>query len=191
MVRWMARTSSGITNRRRPPTSAYLRGPCSRAALFISRELNCLVRQNYTKKVPRMIRPLRLGLLASLLLVGVAMGSGCGGGQVAQSTISGKVTLDGQPVEAGTITFLPAAGDAPSGGGEIKGGTYTASIPRGAHKVRINVPKVVGEKPSYGPGSPTVKTYAESLPARFNTQTELKAEAKGSTATQDFDLKTK
>jgi hypothetical protein len=138
-----------------------------------------------------MIRlPLHLGLLAPLLL-GFALSSGCGGSQGAKCTISGKVTVDGQPVEAGTISFEPAAGDAPSGGGEIKAGSYTAVVPRGSHKVRINVPKVIGERPSYGPGSPPIKTYAESLPPRYNDKTELTADAQDSTATKDFQLTSK
>jgi hypothetical protein len=135
--------------------------------------------------------PLRYGLFAPVLLVGLLASNGCGGGQVAQCTVTGKVTVDGQPAEAGTITFEPVAGNLPSGGGEIKGGEYSAKVPRGSHKVRINVPKVIGERPSYGPGSPPVKTYAESLPAKYNTATDITFDAQGATATKDFETKTK
>ena len=141
-------------------------------------------------KALRMPRPLCL-VSAAYLMLGVALISGCGGSQIPQCTVTGKVTVDGQPVETGSIVFEPVAGDTPSGGGEIKAGTYSAVVPRGSHKVRINAPKVIGEKPSYGPGSPPVKTYAESLPAKYNANTELKFDADGSSATKDFELTAK
>ena len=50
--------------------------------------------------------------------------TGCGGDSK-MATVSGAVTLDGNPVETGAITFVPANGNAPTAGGQIKDGRYS------------------------------------------------------------------
>jgi hypothetical protein len=59
---------------------------------------------------------------------------GCGPGK---STVTGKVTLDGKPLSAGTIVFIPARGPAVSA--EVKGGQYSvAGVPNGEAKVTVD-----------------------------------------------------
>src|SRR5690349_12411989 len=57
--------------------------------------------------------------------------------------IAGKVTLDGQPVETGTIEFAPAAGGVGSGA-KIVSGSYAIEeqkgLPPGKYLVRIYAP---------------------------------------------------
>lgn len=67
--------------------------------------------------------------------------AGCG-----QSTgsVEGEVTYDGQPVENGTITFLPADGKGPQVGGKILNGRYTvADVPPGPKVVQVDAVKAV------------------------------------------------
>lgn len=59
-------------------------------------------------------------LVAAVGLLGLAAG-GCGG---SSSTVSGNVTYDGQPVENGAISFLPADGKGPTVGAQITEGYY-------------------------------------------------------------------
>ena len=59
-----------------------------------------------------------LAVACGMLLSAVV---GCGG---SSSTISGKVTYKGKPVENGAITFQPADGKGPSTGATIVGGSY-------------------------------------------------------------------
>ena len=73
-----------------------------------------------------------LGILVALLA------SGCG---PKLASVQGKVTLDGQPVSQGIISFQPESGtSAPSAGGELVDGKYV--LPReiipGAYRVEIS-----------------------------------------------------
>jgi hypothetical protein len=114
---------------------------------------------------------------AALLLLACL---GCGGGSSA--TVSGAVTLDGQPVKQGTVRFVPADGKSPPVDAAIRDGKYSAAVPPGDAKVEITAPVVVGKRKAYDTDdSPMVEEVKESLPARYNTQTELKfAVQKGS-----------
>jgi hemoglobin len=66
-----------------------------------------------------------------------------GGDQKAAANIKGHITLDGKPIEAGTITFVPAKdGKAKSIDGVIKeDGTYEVKkVPPGAYKIKLVPP---------------------------------------------------
>ena len=57
--------------------------------------------------------------------------------------------------------------------------------------VKDRVPKVMGEKKLYNtPDSPKQKILAESLPAKYNDQTELKLDVQRGENRQDFSLTT-
>ncbi|MCA9267326.1 MAG: hypothetical protein KDA41_02595 [Planctomycetales bacterium] len=59
-------------------------------------------------------------LIAAAL--GLALGAAVGCGP--RTSVSGRVTYNGQPVANGAITFLPADGQGPSAGAKISGGAY-------------------------------------------------------------------
>jgi len=87
----------------------------------------------------------RVFLRRSVLLVPVAfvisITLGCGGGK---GTVSGKVTLGGQPLPAGTIGFHPSKGTAIAG--EIKDGQYSVSgVPAGEVKVTVETASIKDE----------------------------------------------
>ncbi len=54
----------------------------------------------------------------AMMLAGVA---GCGESGPAKYSVAGFVTYEGQPVEKGEISFVPAEGGAPDGGTIEKG----------------------------------------------------------------------
>lgn len=78
-------------------------------------------------------------LLASLSFV-----AGCGPGD-GMITISGNVTLDGEPVEDGSISLMPINGGS-MGGGIIENGYYTAKSSPGEMAVQIHAHKMVEKK---------------------------------------------
>jgi hypothetical protein len=83
-------------------------------------------------------------------------------------------------------------GAAPTVGGDIVDGKYSVDVPIGQSKVAIRVPRVVGQRKLYDtPDSPVQPTMEETLPAKFNDETELTLDVKPGETQGDFDLKTK
>lgn len=72
--------------------------------------------------------------LPGMLALWVASAVGCGGGK---ATVTGKVTIDGKPLPAGRISFVPSKGGA-GVGADIKDGQYTVEkVPVGSVKVTV------------------------------------------------------
>ncbi len=134
-----------------------------------------------------MIRWFRMA--SALAIFGaVAALVGCGD-SVKTADVSGTVTYDGKPVEEGAISFVPADGKGPSGGGTIKDGKYTATkVPVGNAKVRISAAKVVGaaKEDKDAPGRPPLTK--ESIPEKYNTKSDLTFEVKSGANEKNWDL---
>jgi hypothetical protein len=128
-----------------------------------------------------------IGLLLTLL---VAAG-GCGSGGPAIAPVSGRVTLDSQPVNEAQVVFQPEAGGAPSTGFTDRDGKYELGYKRGRmgaligrHSVRIRMDTEVLDD-----GGKLVQR-PQAIPPRYNSDTELKREVKaGEDNVFDFDLK--
>jgi hypothetical protein len=121
----------------------------------------------------------------------MALATGCSE-QSSQGTVTGTVTLDGKPLAAGEIRFVPADGQSATAGATIYEGQFTAAVPPGEKKVQISAPKVTGKKKMYDtPDSPTVDTVQELLPARYNVQTELTITVGNGTQEEKFELTSK
>jgi hypothetical protein len=132
---------------------------------------------------------MRRNRLAGLVIACVLL-AGCEGSKFAD--VAGTVTLDGEPIADGSITFIPSDGQTPTAGGKIKDGKYAASVPIGTMKVAISYPKVSGTKKLYDtPDSPVGYLYKEAVPARYNEQTELVLEVKAGRNTKDWELTAK
>lgn len=126
-----------------------------------------------------------------ILMVLLAL-AGCGGVQEAQ--VSGTVKVDGEPLEKGVIRFMPPDGKTKPPRVDIIKGHYSVKIPVGTWKVSISAPKVVGKKKLYDtPNSPERDVTKETLPERYNEQTELTVDVKpGVINEKNFDdLKSK
>jgi hypothetical protein len=131
-----------------------------------------------------------MGLFVALLV-------GCGNRNYTgerRYAISGKVTVDGQPLEIGLISFLPQDQGRVSGS-PIEAGVY--DIPEdkgptaGTYRVEIQWNKPTGRKVKDAWGEEIMDEYKEGLPARYHKSSELTAEVSPDQTKFDFDLKSK
>lgn len=132
------------------------------------------------------------------ILCGMILSAGCGKKLPPMSPVSGKVTVDGQPLTAGSVTFTPDvdvfnqenAKNAPSTAGLSAGaigsdGTYTIStagkegVPAGKYRVTVS--------PSMMPSGDGKSAPPRSFNQRFSDarNTPLKFEVPSS----NYDLK--
>ena len=126
-----------------------------------------------------------------LLLATMAATGGCGGDGLPRQPLSGKVTLDGQPIESALITFTPmnGSGDSTSAAAQVTAGSF--SIPRdagliaGKYRVAVSMPKEVtkaAKKKQIDNATGAeieagdVTITQEALPARYNAKSELTAD---------------
>jgi hypothetical protein len=137
-----------------------------------------------------MRRALRFGPLlgAAAVLLAVAL-AGCGQSQnVAE--VSGTVTLGGQPLPNAIVKFAPKEAGVPSFGRTDASGKYRLQYTRdvagaeiGEHTVSIS---------SYSEGKPDedppVPPSPETVPAKYNVNTELTATVKSGSNPIDFAL---
>ncbi len=104
-------------------------------------------------------------------------------------TLTGTVTLDGQPLASGLIRFVPADGRTASADATIETGKFTVVVPVGEKTVWISAPKVVGKRKTYNsPDSPTIDVVQELLPARYNSQSTLKCTVGPGSQQPTFEL---
>jgi hypothetical protein len=134
--------------------------------------------------------------LASLVLAGC----GSAGDNLPRQPVSGKVTLDGKPLERGTISFQPDSGLPTAAAVAITAGQYSMAraqgLVPGAYRVLISstpqspvtIDPATGMPPPPGQPTPPPK---ELLPAKYNASSTLSAEVKeGATNRFDFALDT-
>jgi hypothetical protein len=123
------------------------------------------------------------------IVLGLLALPGCGGARPAE--VEGTVTYDGQPIPAGAISFVAAAGQGPSGGGTILDGKYQVQakvgLMPGPYRVEIRWAKPTGRQ-YRGETGAMLSVTEEGLPAKYNDQSELKADLKPGPNTVPFDL---
>jgi hypothetical protein len=129
----------------------------------------------------------RVDTIAIIFLVAVL--AGCSA-DAKHGTVTGSLTLDGQPVKTGVIRFVPADGLTATADAVIADGKFTANVPPGEKRVEISAPKVVGKRRMM-PESPEVEITEELLPARYNVKTELTLTVTAGNQSKDFELKSK
>ena len=127
-----------------------------------------------------------LGLIFAGLL-------GCGtGNSIEVVRVTGRVTLDDQPLEKGLIQFLPTDGNGSSAASEIRQGEYQADVQVGSKRIEVTSPKVIGQQKAYDtPDSPVIDLLKERIPAEYNVQSQLKANVSRQQKSFDFSLKSK
>ncbi len=129
----------------------------------------------------------RVALLTVALIVLLV---GCSDNRTAE--VVGTVSVDGQPVEKGSISFIPADGKGVTAGSDIKDGKYVATgVSPGTAKVEIRVPKVTGKKMLYDDKNVTRDTFSESLPKKYNVDTELRFDVQPGKNEKNWDVSTK
>lgn len=108
--------------------------------------------------------------------------------------LSGKITVDGQPMEHGLICFFPKEKVQVSGG-PITKGAYSIPEEKGAnaghYKVEIHWTKPTGKRVRDAYGEEIMDEYKEGLPDKYHKNSELTADISGKRTTFDFELKAK
>jgi hypothetical protein len=131
-------------------------------------------------------------LLAGFLVLTV----GCGKGDPNRAAVSGAVSLDGTPLDEGSILFVPISGaQGAVTGGPIKDGRYQISRNVGAtvgwNRVEIRSVRNTGKKIQYAPGtSPSVEVI-QRVASQYNTNSTLKIEVHPSDNAADFHVSSK
>lgn len=117
-----------------------------------------------------------------ILATSVILLSGCGDA-IQRVGVSGQVTLDGQPLEQGSITLLPLQGG-PSAGGKIVDGSFEidkqAGPSPGDYRVEIVSYQSTGRTiPDPDVPGEMIEETRQMLPARYNHSSELEASVRG------------
>ena len=124
--------------------------------------------------------------------------AGCGSREYSgeqRFPVSGKVNVDGQPMEFGVISFLPQGEGGRVSGGPIKDGSYSVEEPmgptEGKYRVEIHWNKPTGRRVKDAYGEEIMDEYKEGLPAKYHSQSQLAAEVSSKQTTFDFEVKAK
>jgi hypothetical protein len=132
----------------------------------------------------------RLAVCALGLVLWASL-AGCGDGK---GSVQGTVTLDGQPVATGSVTFVKSEGGRlVREGAVIQNGSFRSGVPPGKYAIEVNGQKVVGKRKHLGlSGAEELVDVTEELfPAWYNTKTELTAEITSGANTLKLDLRSK
>ena len=129
----------------------------------------------------------------------VLVSAGCGQSPYSGPTrypLTGIVTLDGEPVDGGSISFIPEDANLKVAGGVISGGAYSVPAEQGAnagtHRVEIHWMKPTGKKIPDSDLGGMMDQVAEAVPEKFSSyKSDLRAEVSSSATNFDFDLVTK
>ena len=132
---------------------------------------------------------LHLALTIPLALA-AALFLGCSGDD--RRAVSGEVSLDGEPVNGGSIVFLPSGGEGSKGAAEIVDGKYAIpraqGLPPGNYRVEIHWSKPTGKQiPSGDPGM-TMEERVEVIPAKYNSASTLTVAITSDENKRDFKL---
>lgn len=119
---------------------------------------------------------------------------GCGPDTGGRVGVSGNVTLQGEPLESGTIQFVAADGSQMSGA-TITAGKYDIpamqGLRPGKYTVRVSAVEEATDAAPEAPGDSTVAdaTNRELIPAEFNVNSTLSTEiTSGSANTYDVTI---
>lgn len=122
---------------------------------------------------------------------------GCGGDELPLGRVSGVVTLDGEALPNAWVVFSPQEAGHPAFGQTNEKGEYTLTYKGmtnravvGDHAVGITMHNPYGEpeSPEGEDSKPVSKMPVESLPAKYNSQSELRVTVKSGSNTLNFEL---
>jgi hypothetical protein len=140
-------------------------------------------------------------LNSTLLGLGLcAVLAGCGSAKYTgeqRFPLAGQVTFDGQPIDLGSISFIPTGdsgdGEARASGGVITDGKYAVPEEKGAnagtYRVEIHWLKRTGKELLDPESGEKYDERVEALPDKFHAKSELNVEVPLPSNTHDFDLK--
>ena len=136
------------------------------------------------------MRPMLASILVLLFL------SGCGGGGQDRIPVTGKITLDGQPVKEGSIAFVASSGDKTAGAGAlVLNGSYaltnTNGLKPGKYRVEVRASVPTGKTIVDADTRQSVSETKEGVAAKFNENSTLSADVTASNKVFDFDVTSK
>jgi hypothetical protein len=124
-------------------------------------------------------------LRRGLLLLALVTALSCGGRRTTTQPVSGKVTFDGEALPSGILVLVPADPGMSPDSGEIRDGVFAFEAKPGLKTVQIRASREAGKSPM----GPVMREY---LPARYNSNSTLKAEVKADGPSElDFTLTSK
>ncbi|RCS53026.1 hypothetical protein DTL42_09440 [Bremerella cremea] len=104
--------------------------------------------------------------------------------------INGTITMDGKPVEAGSITITPVDGSSKVGGGTFENGTFSTRAAPGEMAVQIRGHEIIQlphpTKEQVERGLDTERR--EIIPAAYNNASKLRIDISPDNTTFDFAL---
>ena len=107
-----------------------------------------------------MVVTIRRHAVRFLMISAVLIMAGCG----SKASVGGRVTIGGQPVESGFVTFFPADDKGQAVGAQIVDGEYTIDeIVPGKKRISVNI-----TDPTAGPGANTPKSRDETNAERLS-----------------------
>jgi hypothetical protein len=122
--------------------------------------------------------------------------SGCGYGSSDRVPVQGSVSFDGQPVDNGSIAFIPEEKGKVGANADIVAGKYKLESGKGPnpgkYRVEIFWKKKTGRQvPTPGDESVMTDEIQQMLPPQYNTQSTLTTDIEAKSNTKDFTLTSK
>lgn len=141
---------------------------------------------------PRRVRVHRSMHVGAVIAFGFLVGCGPGN-ELGRVPIAGSVSLDGQPLDRGSISFEPV-GEGTSSGATITNGTFAIpeekGLPPGKYKVRVFSAAGEAAAPEDQPPGESNVIQKERIPKSWNTSTEQEIEVKDTGEGEfKFDIK--
>jgi hypothetical protein len=137
-----------------------------------------------------MVFLIKLMFFSALLFI-----SGCGGEVgIIKHPLNGNVSLDGNPLERGTIFFDPLPGiKGDPATGAILNGAYKVELSVGQYLVKINGSKKTGNKmqKAMAPKGEMIDEEVEAVGAAYNSKSNLKQSVVVGDNKGDFAVKSK
>src|SRR5262245_61161133 len=115
----------------------------------------------------------RYWCIAPVFFVVGLQGCGSSESEIERFPVTGTVTLDGAPLENGTIRLLDLNGG--GDGGEIKNGNFSMQATAGAKRVEIQATRE-SEKEVEGKEGSGITQVESVVPSQYNTSSTLTAE---------------
>ncbi|MEX0642580.1 MAG: hypothetical protein WD468_07755 [Pirellulales bacterium] len=133
------------------------------------------------RKFTNRIAPGKL-LFSGLLLTSVALYSGCSPNS-SRLGVEGNVTVDGNPLPLGKISFTPLPGTpSPTAGATITDGYFQVPADKGLRagtfRVEIKAVRATGKQMRDDLSGEVIERREQYIPARYNENSELTAEIK-------------
>lgn len=115
---------------------------------------------------------------------------GCNNGSK-KGEVRGTVTLDGKPLEDGTIRLTPIKGQAGTAGGTIKNGQFTTTAAAAKYRVEISSTKIDGGDEAAGRHGGSDYTAIQLIPEKYNANSTLTLDVVSGLNEPKFELESK